>query len=895
VRFNVPSTTQAIVGARLRLFVTNGTVNGPRIVLTGNSWSESSVTWSKRPSSSGATVANLANVSSGWKEVDVSSAVKAGGTYSFYLLGDSDDGLRFTSRESANAPQLLVLTRESSDQCPDDPNKTNPGVCGCGMPDTDSDRDGTADCLDGCPSDSAKQAPDTCGCNVAEGSCGQPAEAQPVTLPVEVLGVEGTTEQRTLSLSSSQAAAARSLWLQINNLSYENKASVQINSGAWLSLNHSTVRFPPKEQGYGGMAHGGLSTIRFTVPASGLRAGQNVIRFRFDRSDGISMGFRVVRMNVLNATGAELLGDAMFVQEDPERWTGPYTDAASIAEGERLWREASLWSHYLPSGRQGLWYSKGLPARKLMRAKCADCHTQDGRDLEIFAYSNHSIIERAKFHGLSQREGELIASYIRSLSAAHDDVGRPGRPWNPPFQPGPEVAKRPVWQWAAGAGLDAVLETDAEMLPDMFGANPTQQSVNAYFDSDQMWDTSTQRISIQLPDWKRWLPLVHPLDAFDRNGWIDGDIQYHPVSAYDGLRAYLSAREFPYGGLWAITNAIRNFYRNYRLFFEQGGSQSRHWRTLDGDAVTKGLQPGVPVEFAKTSLARLMAVKFFELHHEYQLQDKAPRLISAVDQPRERQWFGKQTQVFEVPPHLTSCATSKDCLAFVGQPEKVGIYESTAWYQLQQVINPGIGMMNETTPVDYNYVPRFILLSSARSGIKEPLRFYYSSNVMYQTRTWSGATTPNNCLGFNIRVMGPWLFYGADESHEHHGLGFGTMPKLLDSFKSGLTRWVVEAQLRQFVAAVSRPENDLSGWIRQGQAGAKNDCSLEPASISTSAMPSLSQPFKPASQRYAQKIYWTLPKFVELGVDCAVVRDVANWAQRAWPNVSWSSALGRCR
>jgi hypothetical protein len=60
-------------------------------------------------------------------------------------------------------------------------------------------------------------------------------------------------------------------------------------------------------------------------------------------------------------------------------------------------------------------------------------------------------------------------------------------------------------------------------------------------------------------------------------------------------------------------------------------------------------------------------------------------------------------------------------------------------------------------------------------------------------------------------------------------------------------------------------------------------------------MPSLSQPFKPASQRYAQKIYWTLPKFVELGVDCAVVRDVANWAQRAWPNVSWSSALGRCR
>ncbi len=129
------------------------------------------------------------------------------------------------------------------------------------------------------------------------------------------------------------------------------------------------------------------------------------------------------------------------------------------------------------------------------------------------------------------------------------------------------MAKRPVWQWAAGAGLDAVLETDAQMLPDMFGANPTKQSVDAYFDSDQMWDTSTQRVSIQLPDWKRWLPLVHPLDAFDRNGWIDGSIQYHPIRGYEGLRAYFSARQFPYGGLGAITNAIRTFYKNYRLFF----------------------------------------------------------------------------------------------------------------------------------------------------------------------------------------------------------------------------------------------------------------------------------------------------------------------------------------
>lgn len=39
----------------------------------------------------------------------------------------------------------------SSDQCPDDPDKRAPGSCGCGIPDTDSDKDGTLDCNDVCP------------------------------------------------------------------------------------------------------------------------------------------------------------------------------------------------------------------------------------------------------------------------------------------------------------------------------------------------------------------------------------------------------------------------------------------------------------------------------------------------------------------------------------------------------------------------------------------------------------------------------------------------------------------------------------------------------------------------------------------------------------------------
>ena len=40
---------------------------------------------------------------------------------------------------------------DSCDACPNDPNKTWPGDCGCGVPDTDSDGDLVSDCIDVCP------------------------------------------------------------------------------------------------------------------------------------------------------------------------------------------------------------------------------------------------------------------------------------------------------------------------------------------------------------------------------------------------------------------------------------------------------------------------------------------------------------------------------------------------------------------------------------------------------------------------------------------------------------------------------------------------------------------------------------------------------------------------
>jgi len=37
------------------------------------------------------------------------------------------------------------------DSCPEDGGKSDPGACGCGVPDVDTDEDGVADCVDNCP------------------------------------------------------------------------------------------------------------------------------------------------------------------------------------------------------------------------------------------------------------------------------------------------------------------------------------------------------------------------------------------------------------------------------------------------------------------------------------------------------------------------------------------------------------------------------------------------------------------------------------------------------------------------------------------------------------------------------------------------------------------------
>ncbi|MCV0404469.1 MAG: DNRLRE domain-containing protein [Chloroflexi bacterium] len=111
MRFNVAGLTGSIVSAKVRIFVTNSTVDGPRIYSSATGWDESAVRWADRPALTGNPLADAGSMSSGsWYEFTVTGAITGNGLYSFSLVATSTDGMKFGSRESSTPPELVIVS-----------------------------------------------------------------------------------------------------------------------------------------------------------------------------------------------------------------------------------------------------------------------------------------------------------------------------------------------------------------------------------------------------------------------------------------------------------------------------------------------------------------------------------------------------------------------------------------------------------------------------------------------------------------------------------------------------------------------------------------------------------------------------------------------------------------
>lgn len=689
-----------------------------------------------------------------------------------------------------------------------------------------------------------------------------PPEKNEIVLPIEVLGKIGT--EQSVNLYVSELPSMAFLQMTFYSLNYQNKGEIKINGGKWTPLNHVTLQIEKKSLARGGMERAAPASFKAAMPIK-LQTNKNTVSFRFAKADGLSIGYRVLNIDIVTDLGKSIL-TTVKREEDLPGWQAP--KGANAEKGKALWKTAKLITNNLKE--PGKWYAHTLPPSSPIKAHCADCHVSDGSDLKMYAYSNKSIIERSKFHGLSEQEGKDIAAYIRGLDAPDK-----GRPWNPPYQPGENIDNA---HWYAGAGLESVLESDAHMIQHLFAKKPvTQEMVYELMDNDKMADTSRTPLAIQLPDWKAWLPIVHPVDAFNEGYWEKSNA----YAGYGEIVKYLSTNDdYPKEQLFA---KLHDFWLGYRTFFEKGSNSKNHWRTMDGDAI-KNLN-GVHQDLAKTSLARLLAVQMFEIHHKYNLEMLGDKYVDPAEKPRKNTWLARQYNVYEVPPHFTSCAVDSNCHNFVGQPEETGIYESSAWYELQKVLNPGIGVSRSVVPVDYNYNPQFILKTSAKSMIPEPMRFWFSQLTMYQTRIRDADIPAGDREGFNMRTMGPWTFLGTDNRNNNYG---ANILNNTNQIQNGLAVMFVNAQLRQFLLAMRNPRNDLKKWPRRPIDSGEHRYLEDSAVVTPDIMPPENVAFRGKTRHYAHKIYNSIPRLIGVGSDCKWINELKGWCQKAWKQLDFS-------
>jgi Calcineurin-like phosphoesterase len=113
LRFTVSGVNGATVqSAVLRIYANSANTTGFAVKsVASNTWAENTITYSNAPVA-GATIKNsVAFSAAAWVSVDVTSYVKADGTYSLQLSSTNTTNTSLGAREAgANAPQLVVIT-----------------------------------------------------------------------------------------------------------------------------------------------------------------------------------------------------------------------------------------------------------------------------------------------------------------------------------------------------------------------------------------------------------------------------------------------------------------------------------------------------------------------------------------------------------------------------------------------------------------------------------------------------------------------------------------------------------------------------------------------------------------------------------------------------------------
>jgi hypothetical protein len=659
--------------------------------------------------------------------------------------------------------------------------------------------------------DSTKAASATVTLNPS-GSQTPPPPTTTIQLPIEVMGPANTQVPVSLNIpSGSNLTGQLQLWLQIHGLRYETQASVQVNGGAWLPISDSNSNVTV--QGLGGKVGGiggGFATLKLTLnlAAGSIQQGLNTITFQFNGTNGISSGFRVLDLNILAADGSQLIPGGSFTYDDPSTWQIPLNTPTDIQAGKTLWTSGNL----------------TVPGVGAIQAKCGMCHTQDGRDLKYFNYSSFSIQARSMFHGLTAQQGNQIASYIRSLNTP---APASARPWNPPYQPGPGTDSKPVSDWAAGAGLEGVLDDDLQMLPYLMpSGSTTNWQHNAYLNVREI------PIPLQLADWNHWLPTTHPLDSIGTT--------------------------FTNSALFALYQKLRGeLLPNNATAYANAASDIGYWGVRDMELEYPIVPSSTDPRWqdpnftnAMYSLRLWSLAKQWELNQEFGLEGMPQQVFGP--QAENRAWFTQMPFItFNVPPTAAGVGNGLPITMFA---------DRYRWYHLQLMLNDGNGLAQGTWPIDWPYAlgfpsndltwdsqnsrPRFpdpsLLILWLVKGLQAKDRFN-------PTNGWSEYDSdPGQMVQFPA-IASVWS-----------GVSSSTQLQLMNSY---LQVWLNKVQ------TITQAQ-----WLASGYAN---------------ATVVLDQTGSQFTTRFARM----LPAFRTLGVNLTLLNQIVSFAQANWPSYNWNGAL----
>ena len=670
--------------------------------------------------------------------------------------------------------------------------------------------------------------------------------ADPITLPLEVMGEDGTTV--SIEVEAEEVNQVNRIYIKAHSISYpahhgygKSKASMRLNGGMWVDIENKNIEcfYPEKEYA---CTKGPYATIRFWVrikQLGKLRKGVNRIDFRFNYEPGdISSGYRILELDLINKGGYSAIKDTEIRYDDPALWTPSVTDSVRLLNGQQLYKTRDI--------------LLSRPGGDKMRASCRDCHASGGRDLKYFNYSDHSIISRSKFHGLTEKEGEDIASWIRSQRLLDEDENEyvaPGRPWNPPYQPGPNLDNQPVHNWAAGAGVEWVLDHDSNTYSYLV---PNQLEDVIKIDS-----TLNRRglpLALQLPDWNEWLPKVHPMDTW-KNVFESSRLQNNFENVID---YHITHPELYYILVdeLKVISVVEKFSKDVIDFAQHEGEIGMP-SDLKGQALGTAL----------SSLHKWHLVKMWEFMHANHYEAITTELYTEGE---ERGWFSLAQPFANVSP-----SSYTDDQVFLDELSHA--YHNTAWHELQVILNSGHRETVGGKPVDWANHFRYIQDWKNLTGVSHGTRYVAGYiKVLQNANNRHGVKMPD---GF---------FLGHTSLAWIHELGMpDSKENVLFEFEMqgpALRKDLAEAFVTEVLKKLKR--HDYNEWDRSlGQSG------IGPANYIPTSAKGNKNTFVFDRVSYADHFYRIIPLYKDLGVDPILLHELAQWGRGAWPQGDWDAVL----